>query len=97
MRRVYKFRCAKYGEAAIREKRLKVSRLSELNDPFDCRGINFPTPDDYRQWEALLSWGSDKLQPKLIISCFNKCWQNPVMWAHYAERGKVFKARVQEL
>ena len=34
-RRVYKFMCSQYGVSSLEEKRLKVSTIQDLNDPFD--------------------------------------------------------------
>jgi hypothetical protein len=33
--RVYKFLTAEFGMKSLREKRLKISTLDDLNDPFD--------------------------------------------------------------
>jgi len=33
--RVYKFMTAEFGMKSLREKRLKISLLDDLNDPFD--------------------------------------------------------------
>ena len=38
--RVYKFLNAKWGLKALEDRRLKIARISDLNDPFALFGIN---------------------------------------------------------
>jgi hypothetical protein len=60
-----------------------VSNLLELNDPFDCRGVKFPSPSDRATWAKYIQ----HLSQKIGIVCFSESWSNPVIWGHYA--GKV--------
>jgi hypothetical protein len=78
--RVYKFLDLKFGEKVLREKRLKISNLLELNDPFDCRGVNFPSPSDRITWANYI----EHLSQKIGIVCFSESWSNPVIWGHYS-------------
>ncbi len=80
--RVYHFLNAKYGLEALKSRRLKVSRISDLNDPFELLGTNLSN------WELRRAF----LEMKNAIGrnrgllCFSKRWRNPVLWSHYADR-----------
>ena len=37
---VYHFLCAKFGLEALRKRRLRVSRIMDLNDPFEFLGVD---------------------------------------------------------
>ena len=43
--RVYKFLNAKYGLEALKNRRLKIARISDLNDPFELLGVNLSDSD----------------------------------------------------
>ena len=84
MIRVYKFRCLKYGLQALNEKRLKVAYLTDLNDPFELCAVNL-TDRNFRKTHK------DELQKLSKIRgfiSFSKKWNNPVLWAHYADSQK---------
>lgn len=80
--RLYHFLNEQYGLEAIRERRLKVARIDELNDPFEFAGVNFqdkPLRDAFRKMKREMSESSGLL-------CFSTKWSNPVIWSHYADR-----------
>ena len=82
--RGYKFLSPEFGELVLREKRLKVSSLLSLNDPFDCRAIKFPTREDRKIWSKYI----EHISKERGIVCFSKSWENPVIWSHYAQNGQ---------
>ncbi|MDB5659928.1 MAG: hypothetical protein JWS10_2543 [Cypionkella sp.] len=82
--RGYKFLSLEFGERVLREKRLKVSSLLSLNDPFDCRATKFPTREDRIIWSKYIEHASKESG----IVCFSKSWENPVIWSHYAENAQ---------
>jgi hypothetical protein len=82
--RVYKFLCAKFGMKSLREKRLKISTLDDLNDPFDLIPYEMT---DYARRTAFRSWQSD-LTRKYGVMCFSSEWCDPVIWAHYSDKHK---------
>lgn len=43
-KRVYKFTLAQYGISSLQEKRLKVSTIADLNDPFDLCALDTTDP-----------------------------------------------------
>lgn len=74
----------KYGLKDLREKRLKISRIMELNDPFEFLGADL---SDREFREAMEATKKELAKTKGVI-CFSKKWTNPVQWTHYADRHK---------
>jgi len=81
---VYHFINAHYGLAALHKRRLKISRLMELNNPFEFLGVNL---SDHEFRKALTKTKADMSKTKGIL-CFSESWRNPVLWSHYADRHK---------
>ncbi|MGL4310528.1 MAG: DUF2971 domain-containing protein [Paracoccaceae bacterium] len=78
---VYKFLPAKWGRLALRQRKLKVAVLEELNDPFELGPVD-RTNAKYRR--VFNNWRAKMMADKVII-CFSKSWENPVIWSHYAD------------
>lgn len=81
---VYKYLNSKYGLLAIRDRRIKISRLIELNDPFEFLGCNLQD----RAFRHSLQITKSDLSKNNGLLCFSRTWRNPVMWAHYADNHK---------
>lgn len=81
--RLYKFINAQYGLEAIRDRQLKVTRIDELNDPFEFLGLDLP-----REGRRVLTNMKKKLSTNMGLICLSSSWQNPLMWAHYADNYK---------
>src|SRR5580700_220230 len=79
--RVYKFLNCKFGLKAIRERRLKISEVGTLNDPFDL--LPFDLSDPTIRKGVLAS--RHEIGKNNGLLCFSRHWHNPVLWAHYAE------------
>jgi len=80
--RVYKFLDAKFGLENIRNRRLKQSRVSDLNDPFELRSYDV-TNIAVRM--AFLTTSEDVDKARGLL-CFSADWKNPVIWAHYSDK-----------
>jgi hypothetical protein len=80
--RLYHFLNAEYGLLNIRYRRLKIARISELNDPFEFLGVATKSPDMRRRYQRL----KDGLNDYMGLVCFSAKWNNPVQWGHYADR-----------
>ena len=82
--RLYHFTNKKFGLEALEKKRLKIARISELNDPFELLAWKF---SDAAQRQRQMEW---KLEAdrKIGIVCFSSKWSNPLLWAHYADKHK---------
>lgn len=80
--RVYKFLDAHFGIKSLSEKRLKVSTLDDLNDPFEL--LPFEMTDKTNRMALNLArqtWGTDR-----GMLCFSSDWCDPVIWAHYSDK-----------
>jgi hypothetical protein len=82
--RAYKFLNEKYGIQALSEKRLKLSRLKELNDPFEL------TPYDLTDTVTRSAFlkTREQLGEGTSVICFSADWEDPVIWAHYSDKHK---------
>lgn len=80
--RLYKFLNKDFGLAAIRDKRIKISRLNELNDPFEFLGLALKDRKD----RFVLQKTKDDLSGKHGLICLSANWSHPLMWGHYADR-----------
>lgn len=80
--RVYHFVSGKFGLDDLRERRLKIATISDLNDPFELRAMAIGRRQDrhaFQQWRLHLAG-------RIGMLCFSTAWQNPVQWSHYAEK-----------
>jgi len=82
--RVYHFINAEFGLEDIIERRLKISRIMELNDPFEFLGANLSDPNFRKAMKATKA----TLSKSKGILCFSKNWNNPVQWSHYSDKHK---------
>lgn len=70
-----------HGLSAMKTRRLRISRLNELNDPFELLSADL---SNKQQREALTNF-KNKLDSKNGLLCFCRNWHHPILWAHYAE------------
>lgn len=82
--RVYKFLNCKYGLKAIRERRLKISEVGTLNDPFELLPFDLSDPEIRK---GIID-SRREIGRKSGLLCFSRSWHNPVLWSHYAENNK---------
>lgn len=83
---LYKYFEAKWALSVLEERRVKVTTLAEVNDPFEWMpGVIEPDrwePEDLEGWlkdyrnEMLARWG---------MVCLSATKSDPVLWAHYAD------------
>jgi hypothetical protein len=79
--RLFYFVNEEYGLKDIRERRLKISRIAQLNDPFEFLGADLSN----RNHRLSLNRTKSRLSEKHGLLCFTKNWHNPVQWSHYAD------------
>lgn len=82
--RVYHLTSQKWALEAIKLRRLKVSRFSDLNDPFELLGLELKTKEEKKAFNKLKDEINDLIGP----ICFSKNWDNPVLWSHYGDKHK---------
>jgi hypothetical protein len=82
--RVYHMINSVYGIESIKNQRLKIAKLSELNDLFELMAIDLS--DD--KHKLAIEKTKEKINKKLGILCFSDRFSNPLMWSHYADKHK---------
>lgn len=80
--RVYKFLSTKWALDAIEKRRLKISEIEKLNDPFEFWCIEVSDP----AVRAALRRARTTLSERRGLLCFSRRWRNPLLWSHYAEK-----------
>ena len=92
--RLYIYSKADYVYDTVRQKRIKVSQLHELNDPYEVYGV-------YRRSKAFTVkfevFREDFARNYGFVCMTENDW-SPVMWAHYADRhhGVCYRFDVRE-
>ena len=82
--KVYHFLSAQNAISDIALKRIKISRIGQLNDPFELLAVDLRDPRDK---VALENW-KNELDEQFGLICFCAHWSNPLMWGHYADSHK---------
>ena len=82
--RLYHFIDEKYGLEDLREKHLKVARISDLNDPTEFLAAELSTEEFRHAMESM----KESLSNDYGILCFSENWKSLVQWAHYANKHK---------
>jgi len=78
----YKFLDSQFGLKSLREKRLKISVLRDLNDPFELLPYEMSDPNRRRA----LRETRNEFATRRGILCFSADWKDPVIWAHYSDK-----------
>ena len=82
--RLCHFISSQYALSAIRDRRLKVAQVQDLNDPFEFLCSDLPDPQSRRDFSSFKIWAAQRYG----ILCFTRAWRNPLMWSHYADKHK---------
>ncbi len=77
---LYNFMSRDHAIKNITQKRLKISRIAELNDPYELLPIASADPELIAAVERTKA---DLNRAKGML-CFSELWGDPVMWSHYA-------------
>ena len=80
--RLYHFTSADYALADLSLGRIKVSRFSDSNDPFELMAFSF---DDVARRLSLNTFKKNYDRTTGLL-CFSANWSSPVLWSHYAAR-----------
>ncbi|MGH9500452.1 MAG: DUF2971 domain-containing protein [Terriglobales bacterium] len=80
--RAYKFLSKQFGLKSLYERRLKQSRIRELNDPFELRPYDISEPMARSAFNAV----REHFDRENGLICFSASWRDPVIWAHYADK-----------
>lgn len=80
--RLYYMTGARWGASDLQNNHLKVSLFEETNDPFELLSANLGEKDARRYYKVL----QREMSKRWGLLCFSDTWQNPLMWAHYADK-----------
>lgn len=80
--RLYHFLKAEHALDDLQRRRLKISSLDDLNDPFELLGADLGDKAMRRAFQETRT----ELAQQCGVLCFSRRWRNPLMWSHYADR-----------
>jgi hypothetical protein len=80
--RLYYMTAMKWAEVILRERRLKLSRFYEANDPFELNLIDSRDASRRKIVKMIERYHNERTG----MICFGATWDNPMMWAHYADK-----------
>jgi hypothetical protein len=83
-KRVYKFTRAVHGISSLENKRLKLSTIKDLNDPFDLCPLDTTDPAVSTAADAYISG----IWKKTAILCYSRNWDSLLLWSHYGDSHK---------
>lgn len=84
LKRLYRFMNAENGLRSLRDRRLRIGRIEELNDDFEFLGIALHHKED----RITLRKTRQALGEARGVLCMSETWESPLMWAHYADSHK---------
>jgi len=82
MIRVYHFLSTKNALDDLAHRRMKISEIDKLNDPFELWCVAQSDP----RLRAGLSRYKAQMSRRFGMVCFCREWHNPVLWSHYADK-----------
>jgi DUF2971 family protein len=82
--RVYHYLKAKWALDDIKRRRLKLSKIDDMNDPWEWKSVC--SDDEQTQWA--LSSTEQQVIEDWSAACFGRSWKNILMWSHYGDRHK---------
>jgi hypothetical protein len=80
-KRVYKFTKSTHAIGSLKDKRLKLSTINDLNDPFDLCPLDSTDPAISNALDAVIT----HFRQTAAILCFSRNWDNLLMWSHYGD------------
>jgi hypothetical protein len=81
-RQLYHFTATKFALDDIRNARLKIAQIADLNDPFELRFMDTSRPNLRLAYEG---W-REECSARFGVLCFSECWNDILQWSHYADR-----------
>lgn len=81
--RLYYFTSATFGLQAIRDSRLKIARIDELNDPFEFLGLALD-----RAGSKAMNGFKTLMSGRYGMICMSRDWTHPLQWGHYGDKHK---------
>jgi hypothetical protein len=81
--RLYHFLSAENALDDLKNKRVKISIIEKLNDPFEYQA-GFVKPN--RALRDQFARFKKNISNEFGIFCCSKTWHNPLLWSHYASK-----------
>ncbi len=82
-KRLYYYTGKQWGLKALWERRLKIARYEDVNDPFELVPFDLTSRKSRKFWTEQVS---RLLASSHGILCFSEDWQTTLMWSHYGEK-----------
>jgi hypothetical protein len=88
--RLYHFTSANYAFDDLRNRRLKIAQLDDLNDPFELKSVNLCNPLHAQAFDGIGKHEGFKAEMarRYGVLCFSEDKTDVLQWAHYADRHK---------
>jgi hypothetical protein len=80
--RLYHYLDAKWALENIRRRRLKISKIDDMNDPYEFGCVR----SDFEPSQKSLDETRRVVSEKQGVLCFSRIWNNLLMWSHYGEK-----------
>jgi hypothetical protein len=87
---LYHFSTSKFTLDDLRNRRLKIAQLDDLNDPFELKSVNLCNPEHALAFDGREGIGGYKaaVAQRYGVLCFSEAKNDLLQWAHYADRHK---------
>lgn len=82
--KLFHFISEEHAFDTIRNQRLKLSQINDLNDPFELTAVELSDKEFRHEYKAFKT----EMAEKNGILCFSRAWESPLLWSHYANRHK---------
>ena len=80
--RAYHFTSNEHALDNLRNKRMKIATIGDMNDPFELLGMNLRDKEARKKFR---SWRDD-MASDYGFMCFSRNWHNPLLWSHYGDK-----------
>jgi hypothetical protein len=82
--KIFHFLPEEWALKAIKDKRLKVSKYSDFNDPFELAAMSLENKFE----RTVILENKRKINKVLRVLCCSGNWKSPLLWAHYGDKHK---------
>lgn len=80
--RVYHYLETKWALDDIRRRRLKLSKIDDMNDPYEWRCVRSSHPAT----QSALEKTASEVVETYGLECFSRTWKSILMWSHYGDK-----------
>jgi hypothetical protein len=80
--RLYYLTGSQFALSNLALRRVKISRFSDLNDPFELLAVDLKDKAHRKAFREM----KDELNKTKGLICLSRFWSNPLLWGHYAEK-----------